>query len=144
MVEGGAVDWAAHDHQSGRMIEEQIDFNLSIEAVIAWVEEHSSWNETLVIVTADHETGYLAGPGSGAAEPDNGGVPHWEPLGALMARESSRKWSGTPEVTPIHSSRFLPKGQEAGPSRAANEVDPVRGRYLDNSEIALVIFSFLQ
>ena len=32
MVEGGAVDWGAHDNRSGRMIEEEIDFNRAVEA----------------------------------------------------------------------------------------------------------------
>jgi alkaline phosphatase len=64
MIEGGAVDWAGHDNQSGRLIEEEIDFNRAVEAVAAWIEKNSSWDDTLLIVTADHETGYLNGPGS--------------------------------------------------------------------------------
>lgn len=35
------------------------------------MEENSSWDETLLIVTADHETGYLSGP----SDED-----HWKPL----------------------------------------------------------------
>ncbi len=62
MVEGGAVDWAGHGNQCGRLIEEQIDFNRAVAAVVEWVEAESSWDDTLVIVTADHETGYLTGP----------------------------------------------------------------------------------
>ncbi|MFA7484947.1 MAG: alkaline phosphatase, partial [Phycisphaerae bacterium] len=47
MVEGGAVDWAGHNNQSGRMIEEQVDFNKAVEAVIYWVGANSNWEETL-------------------------------------------------------------------------------------------------
>ncbi len=65
IIEGGAVDWAAHDNQSGRMIEELIDFNQAVQSAVDWVNTHSNWAETLIIVTADHETGYLTGPGSG-------------------------------------------------------------------------------
>jgi len=61
MVEGGAIDWAGHANQSGRLIEEQADFNEAVAAVCDWVEQNSSWSETLVIVTGDHETGYLTG-----------------------------------------------------------------------------------
>ncbi|MDY0164661.1 alkaline phosphatase [Desulfobotulus sp.] len=61
MVEGGAVDWAAHSNEKGRLIEEQRDFNEAVAAVADWVETHSSWEETLLIVTADHECGYLWG-----------------------------------------------------------------------------------
>ena len=61
MIEGGAVDWANHERQPQRMIEEQIDFYQALDEVTAWVEKHSSWEETLLIVTADHETGLIWG-----------------------------------------------------------------------------------
>ena len=64
MVEGGAVDWAAHANNLPRLIEEQIDFNLAVEAAVDWVEKNSSWDETLVIVTTDHGNGLLHGPDS--------------------------------------------------------------------------------
>ena len=64
MIEGGAVDWCNHSNQPGRMIEELSDFNNAIRTVADWVETHSNWDETLVIVTADHETGMLWGPES--------------------------------------------------------------------------------
>ncbi|MCK3657332.1 alkaline phosphatase [Pasteurellaceae bacterium Pebbles2] len=64
MVEGGAVDWAAHANNLPRIIEEQIDFNLTVEAVVDWVEKNSSWEETLVIVTTDHGNGLLQGVNS--------------------------------------------------------------------------------
>lgn len=67
MVEGGAVDWAAHANNLPRLIEEQIDFNLAVEAVSDWVEKNSSWDETLVIVTTDHGNGLLQGPDSNTA-----------------------------------------------------------------------------
>ena len=62
MIEGGAVDWANHANQLGRLIEEQSDFNRAVDNVMAWVEANSSWTETLLIVTGDHETGFLWGP----------------------------------------------------------------------------------
>jgi alkaline phosphatase len=62
MIEGGAIDWAGHANQPARMIEEHADFHRAIEAVAAWVERKSHWNETLVIITADHETGLIWGP----------------------------------------------------------------------------------
>jgi alkaline phosphatase len=71
MIEGGAIDWASHLNLSGRMIEEHIDYDLAVEAVVDWVQTNSSWGETLLIVTSDHECGYLLGPGSD---------PSWEPV----------------------------------------------------------------
>ena len=64
MVEGGAVDWAAHANNLPRLIEEQIDFNLAVEAAVNWVEKNSSWDETLMIITTDHGNGMLQGPDS--------------------------------------------------------------------------------
>ncbi|MCG5515579.1 MULTISPECIES: alkaline phosphatase [unclassified Ectothiorhodospira] len=64
MVEGGAVDWMGHDNDMPRFIEEQEAFNQAVVAVIDWVETHSSWEETLLIVTADHETGGIWGEGT--------------------------------------------------------------------------------
>ncbi len=76
MIEGGAVDWMAHFNQMPRFIEEQMDFNAAVAAVIDWVEAHSSWDETLLIVTSDHETGGIWGegtfePASGIVHPDS-------------------------------------------------------------------------
>ena len=64
MIEGGAVDWMGHANAMERFIEEQIDFNQAVDAVIAWVEDNSSWQETLLIITSDHETGGVWGEGS--------------------------------------------------------------------------------
>ncbi|MEL6727029.1 MAG: alkaline phosphatase [Pseudomonadota bacterium] len=64
MIEGGAVDWMGHANNMPRFIEEHADFNLAIDAVIEWVEENSSWEETLLIITADHETGAIWGEGT--------------------------------------------------------------------------------
>jgi alkaline phosphatase len=44
------------------MVEEQIDYVKAVEAVVAWIESHDGWNDTLLILTADHESGLLWGP----------------------------------------------------------------------------------
>jgi alkaline phosphatase len=64
MAEGGAVDWMGHANNMPRFIEEQKDFDRAVAAVIDWVEENSSWEETLLIVTSDHETGGIWGAGT--------------------------------------------------------------------------------
>jgi alkaline phosphatase len=64
MIEGGAVDWANHANEPDRMIEEQSDYLKAVETVVAWVEKHGGWNDTLLILTADHETGLIWGPDS--------------------------------------------------------------------------------
>ena len=64
MVEGGAVDWAAHAMNTGRIIEEQVDFNLAVQAAVDWVNAFSNWDETLIIVLTDHGNGMPMGPNS--------------------------------------------------------------------------------
>lgn len=64
MVEGGAVDWMAHSNTTARIIEEQVDFNLSIAAAVDWVNRHSSSDETLVILVTDRGNGLPMGPDS--------------------------------------------------------------------------------
>lgn len=64
MVEGGAVDWANHARKIGYMLREQADFDNAVRAVIDWVDANSSWDETLLIVTADHDCGSIWGPGT--------------------------------------------------------------------------------
>ncbi|BAM04650.1 alkaline phosphatase [Phycisphaera mikurensis] len=63
MVEGAQVDWAGHGHNTTRLIEEQVDFNDSVDAVLDWVAANDpNFDETLVMVLADHEAGMLWGP----------------------------------------------------------------------------------
>ncbi|KZN68249.1 hypothetical protein N473_07435 [Pseudoalteromonas luteoviolacea CPMOR-1] len=64
MIEGGAVDWMGHANNMPRFIEEQIDFNQAVDAVVKWVETNSNWDETLLIITSDHECGGIWGEGT--------------------------------------------------------------------------------
>ncbi len=56
MVEGSQIDWACHANQVEPMYDELEDFNKTIETVLEFAKKNG---ETLVIVTADHETGGL-------------------------------------------------------------------------------------
>jgi alkaline phosphatase len=135
MIEGGAIDWAAHSNLSGRMIEEEIDFSQAVEAVVKWVETHSNWDETLLIVTGDHETGYLTGPGSD---------PEWKPLTPNgQGRMPGMEWhSGG------HTNSLLPlyaKGLGADRfNHMTVQRDPMRGPYVDNTSVAKVVFEALK
>ena len=133
MVEGGAVDWASHANQSGRVIEEEIDFNRSVGAVVEWVQTESSWRETLVIVTGDHETGYLCSPGSAASSTMRPVVNNG--IGDIPGME----WN-----CGFHTNSLIPfyaKGIRSRFFRAkADNEDPVRGSFIDNTFVAEVIF----
>jgi alkaline phosphatase len=55
MVEGGKIDWACHANDAMATIGDMIDFDNAIGKALAFYEEHP--NETLIVVTGDHETG---------------------------------------------------------------------------------------
>jgi alkaline phosphatase len=57
MVEGSQIDWEAHDNNFKGIVTEMIDFDRGIGAALDYAEKE---NNTLVIVTADHETGGFA------------------------------------------------------------------------------------
>lgn len=139
MIEGGAVDWACHSNQSGRMIEEEIGFNKAVEAVVRWVEKNSSWDETLLIVTADHETGFLTGPGSGP-----NARPMLQPLVSHGAGQMPEmQWNSkdhTNQLIPLHAKGA---GSEML-AKLAQNTDPIRGRYVDNTDVARTVFAALE
>ena len=55
MVEGGLIDWASHDNLAKELYGEVKEFSDAIEVALAFYKQHPK--ETLIIVTADHETG---------------------------------------------------------------------------------------
>ena len=57
MVEGGKIDWLCHANDAGATVQEVIDFSDAVDVAIEFYNQHP--DETLIIVTADHETGGL-------------------------------------------------------------------------------------
>ncbi len=55
MVEGGKIDWACHSNDAATTIYEVIAFSDAIKKAVDFYHKHP--NETIIIVTADHETG---------------------------------------------------------------------------------------
>ena len=55
MVEGGKIDWACHANDGISSIKDVYAFDESIRAAMDFYEKHP--NETLIIVTGDHECG---------------------------------------------------------------------------------------
>ena len=56
MVEGAGVDHACHSSDAGAMVMEIMNLSKSVDLALQFYAKHP--NETLIIVTADHETGY--------------------------------------------------------------------------------------
>ena len=59
MVEGSQIDFACHANDSTWMMDEMLDFNYAVQVALDYAKEHGN---TLVVVTADHETGGLSLP----------------------------------------------------------------------------------
>lgn len=55
MCEGGKIDWSGHANDAATSIHETIAFSDAVQVAIDFAKEHA--DETLIIVTADHETG---------------------------------------------------------------------------------------
>lgn len=55
MVEGGEIDWACHSNDAATVFREVIDMDNAIKEAYEFYQKHP--DETLIVVTADHETG---------------------------------------------------------------------------------------
>jgi len=149
MIEGGAIDWANHGNNIERMIQEQMDFNAGVEAVVEWVSANSSWDETLLIVTADHECGMLWGPGSyadsdgdGYYDPGRDAFNDWMPI----VNNGAGNIPGVQYASDGHTNALVPllaigagsdrllelvKGTDSG----AADFWGISGRYVTNVEV---------
>ncbi|NLD36795.1 MAG: alkaline phosphatase [Desulfatiglans sp.] len=159
MVEGGAVDWANHygwlyraDEATrlangetpgpwGILIEEMDDFNKAVEAVHAWVEANSNWNETLLIVVPDHDTGFVWGENS----KQDGDTAVFNPV----INNGAGNMPGFNWYTWWHSNMLVPLyAKGAGAERFTNYIkgaDPRYGSYINNVDIFKVMhYSFLK
>ena len=166
MIEGGAIDKAAHANNMDQMVGEVLGFNEAVQTVIDWVDDPataSTWANTLVIVTADHETGYLT------RAPNT--FPN-QPLGKVttttLALEKTNlatglraSWQDTIPNNQIdaletvywawntggHTNSLVPLfANGAGAELFAGKIDPadldpVRGAYLDNTDVFSVMDS---
>ncbi len=136
MVEGGAVDWACHGNDAPRTVEESAMFHQTVEYVMKWVAKNGGWKDNLLIVTADHETGYLWGTGSGKEGEDR---PVFKPI----VNNGKGKLPGMAFNYTSHTNSLVPvfaigKGSERL-NTYARQIDPIRGRYLDNTQIVKAI-----
>ncbi|GAA0878294.1 alkaline phosphatase [Algoriphagus jejuensis] len=59
MVEAATIDSGGHENSSGMIVSEMLDFDRAIGRVLQFADEHPG---TLVLITADHETGGVSLP----------------------------------------------------------------------------------
>ncbi|MFH0785113.1 MAG: alkaline phosphatase [Pseudomonadota bacterium] len=58
MVEGGKIDWACHANDASAAIKDTLAFDDAVVQAVKFADAHS--NETLIVVTGDHETGGMS------------------------------------------------------------------------------------
>lgn len=63
MIEGGKIDHGCHSNLIERTTKEVVEFNNSVQAALNWMQGR---DDTMLIVTADHETGGLSVTSNGA------------------------------------------------------------------------------
>jgi len=141
VIEGGAPDWANHDKNLERMVEEMMDFNAAAAAVVKWLEASGRKGETLLIVTADHESGQLWGPDSGSKSKTPFDLPKNKGKGNLPDAKY-HSTGHTSVLVPVYatgpgSERFAQLVDGTDPKAA--EAWHMSGRYVDNTDIFTVM-----
>lgn len=58
MAESGKIDWACHANDAAASIHDTLEMSSAVQAAVEFYNDHP--NETLILVTADHETGGMA------------------------------------------------------------------------------------
>jgi len=92
MIEGGLIDKAAHVNDIARTVDEVVEFANSVQVVFDWAAGRT---DTLLIVTADHETGGLVVSDNGA-----GNMPGatWASAGHTAANVPVYAWGTNADV----------------------------------------------
>ena len=54
LIEAGDVDWASHANNIDTAIGAVHSGDAAVDALFRWIEDHGGWEDTVVIVTADH------------------------------------------------------------------------------------------
>jgi alkaline phosphatase len=133
-IEGGACDWAMHGNSMGRMIEEHTDFNNSVQAIMDYLDNNTNgnnWDNTLLIVTSDHDHN-LYGPESDVVAFQD------------VTREGKGELPGHIWHDNNHGNQLVP-AWISGPNvdllpKLFDGVDPVQGRYIDQVDLGHIMF----
>src|SRR5690554_126745 len=54
MVESGQIDWTAHNNDAGGLLHEMLRMDDTLKSILNWGQDR---DDTLIVVTGDHETG---------------------------------------------------------------------------------------
>lgn len=148
MIEGGAIDHANHGNDISQMVLHHASFAKAIDAVCGWVDQFSGWDETVIIITADHETGQIWGPNAYDDQNKDGNFNSGDVTNGFTPVVNRGK-SRVPSVqygTGGHTNSLVPvwiKGARAeriddfvrGNDAKAGEIWKFSGDFIDNTDI---------
>ncbi len=107
MCEGGEIDWAAHDNNMMSMTDAITRFDEAVKVAYDFYLEHP--DETLIIVTADHETGGITLGSGHSSMIDWAGIEEAYAEGGKTSREENR------EISTEHNIGWASYGHTGGP-----------------------------
>ncbi len=96
MVEGGKIDWACHSNDGATAIHETKDFDAAVAEAFRFYEQHPE--ETLILVTADHETGGMV-LGNGSSTLQLGRIQHQKVSQGVLSTKISDLRKSTPNAS---------------------------------------------
>jgi alkaline phosphatase len=85
MVEGGMIDWASHDNDAAAMVGETIEFSDAVKVALDFYKKYPK--QTLILITADHETGGLCMGSSEYANPEIINLSHQKMSATALQKE---------------------------------------------------------
>lgn len=105
LVEGSQIDWASHHNDVAYQIAETLAFDQAVKVVLDWITEKPKRRQnTLVIISADHETGGFAISGAGGRKYKRGDIVDHGWAGIGHTAEDVVIWSQGP------GSQYLGRG----------------------------------
>jgi alkaline phosphatase len=154
MIEGGAIDHANHGRNVNQSVLEHTGFSKTVDTVINWIEKNSSWEETLVVITADHETGQIWGPETYNDDNKNGVYDEGDSFNAFQPLKNNGRGEvpGVQYGSSGHTNAMVPlyakgAGSELflkrikGTDKKAAKFWNFSGQYVDDTDIFHVIKS---
>ena len=90
-IEGGKIDWACHANDAAAVIQETLDLDEAVKVALEFYNQHP--DETLIVVTADHETGGMS-LGTGA----------YDLRLQLLQYQKMSAWKYTKHISQLHNS----------------------------------------
>jgi alkaline phosphatase len=122
MIEGGDIDWAAHDNNLDNLIGTTLDFDRSVGTVIDWIKTHGGWERNQLIVTADHDHYFTLNDDF----PDRLRRQGAERLTALNTSvDAGHYWGSQPVVATDKAGKELPETGKYGWGNHTNRPVPI-------------------